>query len=195
MGVSLDQNFGTGGSPSASVNGTGQAVTLSTTWTRYSLTFTMPSIIGKTLGSNSDHYTTLIFWLSSGATNNSRAGNIGVQSGTFTVWGVQLEFGSVATTLEKVDRGIELLRCRRHYLATTVYCNGYNAAGGGAWGTYMLSPPMRIAPTVAYSGQSYTNASSFTTYQVTASVYVAQINVTATGAGFGTATATFTAEL
>src|SRR5580765_4471125 len=39
LGVSWTQYFGAGGSPSASVSGTGQSVTLSGTYVRYSLTF------------------------------------------------------------------------------------------------------------------------------------------------------------
>jgi hypothetical protein len=58
---------------------------------------------GKTLGSNNDSFTGLEFFYSSGATNNAIAGNIGVQSGTINIWGVQLEIGSIATQLEKRD--------------------------------------------------------------------------------------------
>ena len=50
LGVSLNQIFGTGGSPSAYVPTAGQAVTLTTSLARYALTFTLPSVAGKTLG-------------------------------------------------------------------------------------------------------------------------------------------------
>src|SRR5580765_761058 len=51
LGVNYMQAFGSGGSPSGVVwaNATGQSVTLSTTFTRYSITTTIPSVAGKTL--------------------------------------------------------------------------------------------------------------------------------------------------
>ena len=61
LGVSCDQNFGSGGSPAAPVSGNGQAVTLATTWTRYSLTFTLPATSGKAFGTNADHFTEVNF--------------------------------------------------------------------------------------------------------------------------------------
>jgi hypothetical protein len=49
VGVALTQDFGSGGSPSAPVVGTGQSVTGTTgAWIRYSLTFALPSAAGKT---------------------------------------------------------------------------------------------------------------------------------------------------
>lgn len=48
------QYFGTGGSPSASVATNCGSHTVGTTWTRFSATVTVPSISGKTLGSNLD---------------------------------------------------------------------------------------------------------------------------------------------
>src|SRR5262249_11354812 len=118
LGVSVDQYFGTGGSPSPQVFGVGQAVTLTTTWQRFSLTFAVPSIVGKTRGTNGDESTWLNFWFSSGANNATNAGNIGVQSGIAFVYGVQLEIGTVATPLEKLDPRLDLANCQRFYVAT-----------------------------------------------------------------------------
>src|ERR1044072_370836 len=77
LGVNIIQSFGTGGSPSAVVWATAQAVTLGTTWTRYQVTIDVPTTIGKTLGTNGDDSTGIAFWYSSGATNNAIAGSIG----------------------------------------------------------------------------------------------------------------------
>lgn len=49
--MSVLQNFGDGGSPSAPVTTFLQTITLTGTWTRYTFTFTIPSVTGKTLGS------------------------------------------------------------------------------------------------------------------------------------------------
>lgn len=151
LGVSLDQVMGTGGSPSANVNGTGQAVTLSTTWTRYNLTFTTGSLSGKTLGNNGDDCTQLNFWFSSGSTNATRAGSVGVQSGTVSLWGVQLEIGPVATALEKPDPQQDLANCQRFYVAepaqaATLY--GYNTTAASVAATITLPVQMRITPPV-----------------------------------------------
>jgi len=166
IGVSIDQSFGSGGSPSAYVSGTGQAVTISTTWTRYSRTFTVPSTSGKTVGTNGDSATPVSFWLSSGTTNNSFAGGIGVQSGTFTLWGVQLEIGSVATPLEKPDPQQDWAKCLRFFYASTAanYLGGSYAGYISAGTTIYITQPfptlMRAPPTIAVFGEALTNVSS-----------------------------------
>jgi hypothetical protein len=126
LGMSLDQSFGTGGSPSAKVAGVGQSVTLSPTWARYSLTFTLASASGKTLGTNSDSCTYLNVWFSGGAGFNTATGTVGVQSGTFTIWGVQLEIGAAATPLEKPEPRYDLANCQRFYqvgMAQSAFCS------------------------------------------------------------------------
>jgi hypothetical protein len=45
------QNFGSGGSPSASVNTDAANITLTTTWTFFICTVTLPAVTGKTVGS------------------------------------------------------------------------------------------------------------------------------------------------
>jgi hypothetical protein len=165
LGVSVDQYFGTGGSPSATVNGTGQAVALTNAFARYSLTFTLPSIAGKTLGTNNDHFTQLFFWFSSGATNNARAGSIGVQSATVYLWGVQLEVGPTATPLEKPDPQQDLAKCQRFYQAGGfVNLNGYSLAGNGVMASTLFPVVMRATPTIVptYNGQSNISTPSMT---------------------------------
>jgi hypothetical protein len=54
--VGLLQSFGTGGSPSGLVAPTGQNITLTPNWTKYSFTIAVPSIVGKTLGTNNNDY-------------------------------------------------------------------------------------------------------------------------------------------
>ena len=133
IGVSWDQVFGTGGSPTAPVVGAGQAVTTSGTLTRYSVSFVLPSTLSATVGTNNDHCTQLNFWYSSGATQATRAGNIGVQSGVVNIWGVQLEIGSVATPLEKPDPRYDLANCQRFYLVdSSVFVLSFNSWGPGA---------------------------------------------------------------
>jgi len=56
VGVAMSQNFGSGGSPSTAVTLTTQNISVTTGWQRFSVTFDVPSISGKTLGSNLDDY-------------------------------------------------------------------------------------------------------------------------------------------
>jgi hypothetical protein len=89
--IGLRQSFGSGGSPSAAVDVNAVPITLTTTPTRYSVTFTLPSMAGKTLGTNGDSQTALRLWTSCGTGNAALAGNIGVQTGGLVLWGVQLK--------------------------------------------------------------------------------------------------------
>jgi hypothetical protein len=63
VGVRLEQNFGTGGSPSGSVGTTAPARNLSTSWQRLAYAVTMPSTSGKTIGSNNDDCVGVLFSL------------------------------------------------------------------------------------------------------------------------------------
>jgi len=91
IGVNLTQYFGTGGTPSTDVVVNGQAVTISTTWTRYSLTFTLASVVGKTFGTNDDSATILRLWYSAGTNFDTQSGSIGLQTSTIEVTGIQVE--------------------------------------------------------------------------------------------------------
>jgi hypothetical protein len=118
VSIMLQQNFGTGGSPSSSVNTTGaSAVTLSTSWARYSTTISVPSISGKTIGTANNDFLGLALWVSAGTDYNSIANSIGLQNGTFQFWGIQVEAGSVATAFQTATGTIqgELAACQRYY--------------------------------------------------------------------------------
>jgi hypothetical protein len=159
VGVSANQNFGTGGSPSAIVSGVGQAVTLSATaatWTRQSVMLMLPSAAGKTLGTNNDHQTTVVLWLSSGANNAAGAGNIGGQSGTVNIWGVQVEIAQPGQTqpspVEKLDPRQDLDNCQRYYVGGLAFVLSASSAAGnfGGWipADLVWSTPMRASPTI-----------------------------------------------
>lgn len=152
---SLVQSFGTGGSPSASVETlASSAVTLSTSWTRYSRTITLPSISGKTLGTANNDFLMVNLVLSAGTDFPSYNPIIGIQNNTFEFWGVQLESGSTATPFQTATgtKQGELAACQRYYYRTTVR-NGSRLGSGfntstlaGQW-TFPFPTEMRIAPT------------------------------------------------
>jgi hypothetical protein len=113
ISIQPDQSFGSGGSTTVVI--TGQKITLSTSWARYSKTFSFPSISGKTIGSGS--FVTLNCWISAGVDFNARTDSLGLQTNTFDIWGVQVEAGSVATAFQTATGTIqgELAACQRYY--------------------------------------------------------------------------------
>jgi hypothetical protein len=118
IGVEIQQNFGTGGSPSATVSTPAGAITLSSSWARYSVSVAVPSISGKTIGTGENSsYLELNLWTSSGATNATRASSIGIQNFTASIWGVQLEYSASATYFTTATGTLqgELAACQRYY--------------------------------------------------------------------------------
>jgi hypothetical protein len=150
LGINYLQDCGTGGSPSLAAwnSTTGQSVTLSTTWTRFSVTTAIASAAGKTTGTNGNDCTRLAFAFSSGATNNTLFGGIGVQTANFYFWGVQLELGTVATPLEKLDPVTQLQQCQRFFQVGHILWGGYVPTGaiGTFYAAATLSVPMRAVP-------------------------------------------------
>lgn len=192
IGVSLDQFFGTGGSPSPTANGNGQAVTVTNTWQRFTLTFVAPSVAGKTLGASNDHCTIMQLWLSAGSNYATRSA-IGVQSGTFNIWGVQLEVGSVATPLSRRDPADELALCQRFYQTGQCVHLGYTGSSVGVGQTMSLSVTMRVTPTtVTFVDNGNGNITSFAVTPLTAGNL--WFHGTATSAGGWTINVNFTAS-
>ena len=156
IGIEPIQNFGAGGSPSGRVLGTGSQLstkTLTTSWARYTHTFTFGSISGKTLGTteNSDNFE-IGFWLSGGSDYNARTGSIGNQAGTFEISHVQLENGPTATPFENLSQSETLLLCQRYYVkggdsftyGQVFSCN--TASNAYCWVRHPQQ--MRAAPTI-----------------------------------------------
>jgi hypothetical protein len=189
LGLNIAQNFGTGGSPSAQVVvlPTGNTFTLSTTWTRYTTTIALPSAAGKTFGTNPDDNTQLEFWYSAGATMLARSGNIGVQSGTINLWGVQLEIvqpgQTVPTKLEKRDPVLELQQCQRFYQVGALQLTTYVAAATGIISTMLGLPVTMRSSTISITTNwaTQTNASGPTLLSQSPSALLAYCSAVAVG--------------
>lgn len=151
VAVEVQQNFGSGGS--TAVNTYAGQVTLSTSWSRYSVTVAVPSISGKTLGTG--NYFEPRFWVSAGTTYDARTGSLGIQTNTFDFWGMQLEAGSVATPFQTATGTLagELAACQRYYYretADTTYAYfGFGMATATTNGKISIPAPvtMRVVPT------------------------------------------------
>lgn len=178
LGFFMYYHFGSGGSPSAGGSIGIQTFTLSTTWTRYTTTaVAVPSIAGKTFGTDGISVLQPIFCQSSGATGNAGNGAPGVQSYTLQLWGVQLEIVTPGQTqptpLEKRDPVYELQQCQRFYQVGQLIATGW--AGAVSQATYwssLLPVALRSTTTTvtvasaggstnvgAYTGGSYLNTS------------------------------------
>jgi hypothetical protein len=128
MAIEVNQNFGTGGSPSSTVIVTPQTVTLTSSFAPFAVTIAVPSITGKTLGTNGNDFLVFNFWTSAGSNYNARTNSLGLQTIGVDLWGVHIKVGThttAATDLYKQpELGPELARCQRYYYQI----------GGDFWG-------------------------------------------------------------
>lgn len=116
MGIEFEMTFGTGGSPSPSIYGNSKLVTgITGGWQRISKTFTLADIPGKTFGTTTEGYLSLILWLDAGSSWDARSAGVGRQAGDFQFSNIQIEVGSVATDFEQRNDAIELVLCQRYY--------------------------------------------------------------------------------
>ena len=131
--VELVQSFGTGGSPSTAVSTASSNLTVGTNWTYLTTTITLPSIAGKTLGSDGND--SLLLRINMGGTG----------SFTFELAQVQVELGPVATPFECRPIGTELALCQRYLTrwgASTRICTG---ARGVVNSTYRAATTLPVA--------------------------------------------------
>jgi hypothetical protein len=199
LGINMLQSLGAGGSPATvQVLTTGNSVTLSTTWTRYSTTIAIPSLAGKTVGTSpgNDHFTALQFFYSAGANTNQVAGNIGVQGPNvqFYLWGVQLEIATAGQTtptpLEKPDPQQDLAKCQRFYCVGAILWGGYCTAGQPYYASTFL-PSMRALPVLTPISDT---SSNFGARTLAAAGGMAYVNASATAAAAGTLNVSFSAS-
>ena len=151
MSVGVWQNFGTGGSPS-SLNGVWSSTyTPTSSWVRYTFTFTMSSVAGKTFGTNNDSY----LWVRVGGFTATTTNT------SFDVWGVQLEAGPAATQFSRAagtTQG-ELSACQRYFQILTSGAPDFNMpcvreSSGQVVVTWQLPVTMRATPSLWFSATS-----------------------------------------
>lgn len=163
----LTQYFGPVGSADVVVNGSSISVT--TAWTRFTQTLTVPSISGKSINDGSS----LIFAIVPNTLNTIY---------TLDLWGVQVEAGSIATNFATATETVadEIALCQRYYYrtsntlaATAPFGSGMQFSATVAWAYLKFPMRMRIAPTAIES-------SAASTFQM-----VCTAGTTATGIAFG----------
>ena len=148
IAINMVQNFGTGGSPSANVGISGTKISVGTTFQKVTVTATLPSISGKTLGTNNNSTLNLNIWFDAGSTWNGDTDTLGQQSGTFEIAQVQLEPGPVATPFEQRPIGTELALCQRYFqVLTSLRLAGNTTVGSELAWPITYNTAMRGNPT------------------------------------------------
>jgi hypothetical protein len=151
------QNFGTGGSPSSAVYTDGSGINLTTSWVRYTFTAALPSVSGKTFGTNNDSSLFVVLQL-----NTTSVVDI-------DLWGWQVEASNTATAFQTATGTIqgELAACQRYYWqsnANSTAASEARIAAGSALSTTQvgsivkLPVTMRVVPsTLTYSSARVTD--------------------------------------
>lgn len=163
LGVTLHQEFGSGGSTSQMATGA-QIVTLTANWAKYSVTMQLPSVLGKTLGSNHNLRVRFSFQMGSAEAANWGLPAFGWEgAGNTDIANVMVNEGAVAGDYEYAagDYNSELMFCYRYYEREN---GGHRYAGYvepnlQVHNTYHWKAVKRTVPTVSISKNNVTNAS------------------------------------
>ena len=144
MRIQVAHIYGSGGS-SATIYNPVDDFTISTSWQRYSFTFTVPDQSGKTVGSGSSVYFRIM--------------NPNNEISDFQIAQVQVEKGSVATDFETLSIAETQSLCNRYY---QLYIEGIQAIMTGAYysSTALVGvinfEEMRVAPSIeVVTGTNY----------------------------------------
>jgi hypothetical protein len=175
LNVTMVQSFGSGGSPSAAVIQNFGSFVLTANWTRYTLTGTVPSISGKTIGTNNDD--NIGFGFGQGASAST-------EGWTLDLWGVQVEPGSTASPFQTASGSIggELALCQRYYFRA----GGSNSSERLGFGSAVTTTDIQSIIPLKTSMRRVPDAVDFSGLQVFDGVTVTAISaVTLTTAASG----------
>ena len=169
MVVEASQSFGTGGSPSASVEAISPTtVTLTGSWAPFAVVLTIPSVIGKTLGTNANDFLALNFWASAGSNFNARSNSLGLQTIGVDFWGIHIRIGTWtaadAALYRPRDQGTELALCQRYYAIVDTLLAGWTGASVTNSYTGQLGVIMRATPAISVTSSSNTNSTAATVF-------------------------------
>jgi hypothetical protein len=199
--INWDQFFGTGGTPSTATTGSPQTLALTTSWTPFAATFTIPSVTGKTLGTSNTDGLRIVFWNSAGSDFNAATNSLGLQTTDVDFWGIHIREGvwTTADALLYRQKSLvsEVAKCYRYYYRVTttgiqqVLAAGYNTSTTVSRFIMHFPVPMRAAPALleqsgtagnygVFNAATITTCTGVPTYQ-TSSQFSGQITTT-TGA-------------
>lgn len=147
--IRLQQSFGTGGTFSATVDtDIATNIAVGTSWQKHTFTGTLPSISGKTIGTDNNDRLNCSFRLP--------------LTGTFTfdIAKVQLEPGPIATPFEHRPIGTELALCQRYYQQSRGNVSRFSGnvtSAADYYATAVFMTAMRAVPIVTLSNSANTN--------------------------------------
>lgn len=155
LGIEVEAQYGPGGSTGDQF-AIGPLLDVGTAWARYVVPISIPSLAGKTVGSNDA--TAINFWLDSGANYSGRSSGVPYQTGWFEFAEVQLEIGTSATSIERRPPAIELAMCQRFCFAAALspggaFATGVQYSASNALAVFNSPALMRAQPTLTISGQ------------------------------------------
>lgn len=140
VGAQFQQEFGTGGSPSAGVYGIlANTFTATTTWQRFSISGVITSISGKTIGANNDS-----------ALNAAITFPAGGASGSIQVAQCQVEAGVTATDYDIRPLATEYPMCLRYFYQGALSGSGCSGGATSQFNAVAFPQPMRATPTIAW---------------------------------------------
>lgn len=146
IAVSHAQVFGTGGS--ANVDTAAGNVSLTTSWARYSLTYNVPTISGKTVGAAYTDHNRIYFWFDAGSNYNGLTTSIGQLSAVVDITGIMLEYGSIASPPSGWSPN-DTSKLERYYLRGTYdQFIGYQTSWFGAY-VQFASTIRTASPTIS----------------------------------------------
>lgn len=173
IAVSMTQNFGTGGSETASTGNVAKFA-LTSNWTLCTATVDLPSVSGNTVGDN--NFLGLHIWFDAGSTHNGQTNSLGHQSTTLFLTKVCVMEGDATAEADPFEYrpiGIELVLCERYLQLSRMWpfvwytaLNPANGTCGVALPTVMRAPPTLTAvgtPAVLEPGTTSRNVAGITT--------------------------------
>lgn len=157
------QGFGTGGAFDPPVSGISPTtVTLGSSWAPFAVVMNVPSIVTKTIGTDSNSSFQLAFWTSAGTDYAARTNSLGIQTIGVDLWGIHIRHGTwtAAATADyrPRDPSTELALCQRYlqvFGGGSVYervalAQAYSTTS--AMVTYTPTVTFRAAPACTYTG-------------------------------------------
>lgn len=167
LGVNMGQSYGTGGSPTSTETLAGTIVSLTSTWTRYTVTISTNTLVGKTFGTNNDDTLSVNFSYAFGATYaTTRFGSAVTETfggaGTIDIAQVQVNAGDAPLPFMPKSFEEELRACQRYCIAYTSSDANFRVGIGSAISTTVarviihLTNDMRIKPTLSVTVSDWT---------------------------------------
>jgi hypothetical protein len=151
-------------------------VPVTSTWTRFTHTYTRHDMTGSTIDEVTGFTTLLLQQYSDSSTT----------AWHIDITGVQLELGSVATPFEHRSYGEELALCQRYYQTHTAFIQQYGSSAQDTDNNIIPVVTMRATPSTSYTTLQSGNlgAHNVTTWSNSGSPFVVRLYTRASSTGF-----------